>query len=276
MGAGDSMANPQTENGYTRIANEILEALAITNLNGTQRRILDVVFRQTYGYQRKEHDLSLNFISKATNIHKMQIQRELTSLIERRIITIVAEATFNKSRVIAFNKNYNEWLDSEQLAKKLTVNENDNHTVSEKANRTVSGLANQIKKKENIKEMPIENFFENLWSLYPRKKGKSKVSKKQKAKLYKEVGYEKMKQAIAKYKEEAMDREEKFIMYGSTFFNSGYLDYLPVKANPEDIKPLGKIVVLTDEELQQKNQELSGKMAQSKKTQESKYKYVDI
>lgn len=152
------MANPQVENGYTRIANELMEVLALTDLNGTQRRILDVILRQTYGFQRKEHELSLNFISKATNIHKMQIQRELTSLIDRKIILVVAEATFNKSRVLAFNKNYKEWLDSEQLAKKLTDNENVNHTVSEKANTTVSELANQKKKKENIKEIIMTSY----------------------------------------------------------------------------------------------------------------------
>lgn len=225
------MANPQLEHGYTRIANQILEALAITNLNGTQRRILDVVFRQTYGYQRKNHDLSITFIANATNIHKKQVQRELTVLIERKIITVVTEATFNKSRIIAFNKNYNEWLDSGEVTKKLPPKEKDTHTGNGLAPSTGSELATQIKKKENNKEMIIENFFNDLWSLFPRKRGKSKVSKKQKKKLYAEIGFEKMKQAIMKYKAETNGREEKFIMHGSTFFNSGYMDYLPAEDN---------------------------------------------
>lgn len=143
------------KNGYTRIANEILEVLATTDLNGTQRRIIDVVLRQTYGYQRKSHEMSLSFISKATNIHKMQIQRELASLIYRNILVVVEEATFNKSRLLAFNKNCKEWLENEQLTNKLTGNKSDNHTVSEFANTTVSEFANQIKKKENNKEIYI-------------------------------------------------------------------------------------------------------------------------
>lgn len=156
------MSNPQLENGYTRIANEIMEALAVTDLNGTQRRILDVILRQTYGYQRKEHELSLTFISNATKIHKMQVQRELATLIERKIVVTMSEASFNKSRILSFNKNYKEWSNSEQLAKKLTGSESANHTVSGLANTTVSGLANQIKKKENIKEIvmtPYESEF---------------------------------------------------------------------------------------------------------------------
>lgn len=150
---GEKLQSPQLENGYTRIANEILEAMAKTDLNGTQRRIIDVVLRQTYGFQRKEHEISLTFLSSATDIHKMQIQRELASLIDRKILIVVKEATFNKSRILTFNKNYKEWSNSGQLAKKLTGSEIDNHTVSEKANTTVSELANQIKKKENIKEI---------------------------------------------------------------------------------------------------------------------------
>jgi phage replication O-like protein O len=49
------------DNGYTRIANEILEAMAKIKLSPTQYRILFVVWRYTYGFQRKEHKLSLTF-----------------------------------------------------------------------------------------------------------------------------------------------------------------------------------------------------------------------
>ena len=59
------MANPKLENGYSPIANEILEQLCRQNLNGTQFRIIMVVWRYTYGFSRKEHELSETFISKA-------------------------------------------------------------------------------------------------------------------------------------------------------------------------------------------------------------------
>ncbi|MDU5081988.1 replication protein [uncultured Tissierella sp.] len=230
----------QLQNGYTRIANEILEALARTDLNGTQRRIIDVVIRQTDGYQRKEHEMSLNFISIATNIHKMQIQRELTSLIDRKIITVVSEASFNKSRMMALNKNYNSWLNSEQLTKKLTVSETDNHTVSEKANTTVSELANQIKKKENTKEI-YSTFFEELWSLYPSKVGKGKISDTRKKELY--ILGDEFKRCISRYINYVkVEREKGFtdLKYqnGSTFFNSGYVDYLDENYKEAVVEPL--------------------------------------
>jgi len=44
---GDLMANPQKENGYTPVANEILDELVKLPLNGTQLRIICVVWRFT-------------------------------------------------------------------------------------------------------------------------------------------------------------------------------------------------------------------------------------
>ena len=38
------------EDGFTRIANLILEALALAKLNGTQKGICFFIFRRTYGW----------------------------------------------------------------------------------------------------------------------------------------------------------------------------------------------------------------------------------
>ena len=45
----DMEASPQCENGYTRLANEIIEALMKSNLSAYQSRILWAVWRETYG-----------------------------------------------------------------------------------------------------------------------------------------------------------------------------------------------------------------------------------
>jgi phage replication O-like protein O len=103
------MANVQPENGYTKIANEILEALARTALNGTQRRILDVLFRATYGFNKKHHDISETYLSKATGVSKRQIQKELKRMIQFNIILVVKAPTARQPRIIAFNKNYESW-----------------------------------------------------------------------------------------------------------------------------------------------------------------------
>jgi predicted phage replisome organizer len=79
--------------------------------------------------------------------------------------------------------------------------------------------------KEKEKDIEINKFFEDLWELYPKKKGKDKVSKKSKKEIYK-IGFEEMKKAIERYKAEREFKDDQYTMYGSTFFNSGYKDYL--------------------------------------------------
>ena len=61
--------------------------------------------------------------------------------------------------------------------------------------------------------------------MYPIKKGKGSVSKTQKAKLYK-IGYDELKRCVERYSEENRDKEQQYWKHGSTFFNSGYVDYL--------------------------------------------------
>lgn len=236
------MASPQTENGYTRIANEILEVFAKTDMNGTQRRILDVVVRQTYGYKRIAHEISISFIAKATNIHHKQIQRELNTLISRNILTVVSEATFNKSRGLAINKDYERWLISGEVANQLPPNEIDTHTGSELVPSRGSELAPQIKKERNSKEMCNIN-FEELWKLYPNRKGKGQVKDSKKIEVYK-IG-EEFKRCISRYVVDVEKRRKegfKDLKYqnGSTFFNSGYVDYLD--ANQTEDKPVRVLV----------------------------------
>lgn len=107
------MADVQLENGFTKIANKIIEALAKMPLNGTQRRIIDVIIRFTYGFNRKEHDFSINFLIKAMslkNTQYKQICRELRTLIDMKILIEESEPTKNSSRCLSFNKNYDLWL----------------------------------------------------------------------------------------------------------------------------------------------------------------------
>lgn len=75
--------------------------------------------------------------------------------------------------------------------------------------------------------------FEYLWNLYPKKRGKGNVSATQKKKLLK-IGKDDMEQAIRNYLEEINNRgtDMKFVKNGSSFFNSGYIDYLPENYTP--------------------------------------------
>jgi phage replication O-like protein O len=150
------LASPQKENGFTPIANEILEACMGAKFNGTQFKIIIALWRYTYGFKRKEHDFSLTYLAKATGIHKQTIKRELDKLIEQKVILVVSECSFTSSRILAFNKDYEQW--SLQSAKTYTVSELAYSTVSGLTDSTVSELAYQERNiKENIKESSSSN-----------------------------------------------------------------------------------------------------------------------
>lgn len=68
--------------------------------------------------------------------------------------------------------------------------------------------------------------FERLWKLYPNKKGKGQVSDNQKKRLL-AIGETTLVKAIERYSLELQkDADWRKPQYGSTFFNSGYVDYL--------------------------------------------------
>jgi phage replication O-like protein O len=229
----------QLENGYTKISNEILNILAVTNLNGTQRRILDVVFRYTYGFNRKNHKMSVTFISSATKLNNRNVKRELNNLIDMKIIIIVKEATFSSSRVISFNKDFNTWLLNEHQGANIPPGDKADTQPGGELDTSPGGelTTQEIKYKENIKENSTStlynDLFEDLWKLYPNKKGKSAVSKKSKESIYK-IGMEKMAKAIDNYKQDLKVNTWKQSMNGSTFFNGRYEDYFEIQESQHE------------------------------------------
>lgn len=90
-------------------------------------------------------------------------------------------------------------------------------------------------KKAPIRRESLESFFDSIWKLYPIKKGKGKVSKAQKQKLQK-LGYDQLKRCVDRFVEdmEKEHRDRQYWPYGSTFFNSGYVDYLDENCNQKD------------------------------------------
>lgn len=103
--------SPQCENGYTRLANEIIEALMRTNLSAYQSRILWAIWRETYGFNKKEDWLSNSQLVEMTGLHKQHVSRTVTELIKRNIVT---KAGYK----VAFNKDYTQW---KELPKRVTV-----------------------------------------------------------------------------------------------------------------------------------------------------------
>ena len=108
------MASPQIENGYTPIANEIMDALARTRIPGEVRQVLDYIFRKTYGWNKKEDVIPMSQFVKSTGLKKPNICRALSKLITMCIIKkdnrngniAINIVSISFKHRIAFNFNY--------------------------------------------------------------------------------------------------------------------------------------------------------------------------
>ncbi len=97
------MASPQIENGFTRIANEILEHLTLPGINGSEYRVAIFVLRKTYGFGKKKDRISLTQFQKGTAMNRAHAVRTIKSLVDKRIL-------LKEKGSYLFNKNWEDWV----------------------------------------------------------------------------------------------------------------------------------------------------------------------
>lgn len=148
------MANPQCEHGYTRIANEIMEALAKNRLSGQERQILDVVLRKTYGFNKLENAISMSLFSELTGIKRPKVAKLIKSLLSKRILSVTQKDNSN-TNCYSFLKDYEQWR---VLSKRiLGVAQKDNRLLSKRVTEGV--IQKDTHKRNNTKETLKENTF---------------------------------------------------------------------------------------------------------------------
>lgn len=121
------MASPQIENGYTKISNEIMEALCGIRISGEARQCLDVIIRKTYGFNKKEDHISLSQFCLLTKMRKQFVCRSLVKLAKMNL-TIIKKDNENTTSY-RFNKDFDNW---KPLSKKVIVINFDNKSLSKK------------------------------------------------------------------------------------------------------------------------------------------------
>jgi phage replication O-like protein O len=93
---------------FTPVPNEILDELCRTRVPGEDRQILDAISRMTYGWGRRDADMTLSQFSSMTGLHKSHVIRAIKRLSCRRLI-IVAELGNGNSKKYKINKGFSEW-----------------------------------------------------------------------------------------------------------------------------------------------------------------------
>ena len=213
------VASPQLENGYTSIANEILEALWKVNLSPYEYRVLLYLLRKTYGWQKKTDRITLSQFAKDIGIDRRLIFRAIKKLSSKQMIVIYKD---DKNRLsYGFQKDYDKWTLS---SKKMTVIYRDDKVSSKEMTKLSS---KQIPTKENIINYTKENIYTNrfdiFWREYPKKIGKGYAKKIwMKLKPSQEL-LEKMLSTLKAYKETEQWKKErgKYIPHPSTWLNQG-------------------------------------------------------
>jgi len=102
------MASPQVENGYIKIATELLNALIAYRIPGEQMQCFLYILRKTYGWGKKQDAISLSQFSKATGIKKQNANRAIKSLLSKKIITVIKN-DYENGKVYGINKDYEVW-----------------------------------------------------------------------------------------------------------------------------------------------------------------------
>ena len=103
----DVVASPQLDDGFTRIANELLEALIAVGLTSRQWAVVMAIIRKTYGFNKKADDIGLSQIVALTGIAKPHVSVAIRELEARAVITR-SQGKFG--HVLGVNKNHQAWL----------------------------------------------------------------------------------------------------------------------------------------------------------------------
>jgi phage replication O-like protein O len=103
-----SERTPQVEDGYTRLANALIESLARARLNGRELSVALAVVRLTYGFQKRSDRIAASQLASLTGIPAKKIGPLLTSL-EVKHVLVVERRGMGKIPTIGIDKRTTRW-----------------------------------------------------------------------------------------------------------------------------------------------------------------------
>jgi len=148
------MANPQAEDGYTAIANEIMEALIAADLSGQEFRIALLVIRKTYGFKKKEDSISLSQMKQATGIHHIRCSQVVNRLQLMKILT-VTENINGIGKKYSFNKDFETWETVKENINRKCFPKRTVNVLRKRPLRKTASTKEKVQKKSLQKKTPI-------------------------------------------------------------------------------------------------------------------------
>lgn len=234
------MANPQKEDGYTAIANEIMDAMCRIRIPGEERQVLDAILRKTYGWNKCEDAIALSQFVDMTGLTKPHIIHAIKGLLLKKVIT-VAEKGNEAAKVYKFNKNYDEWC---PLPKKATLPKKEMR-IAEKGNASLpkKGTTKETTTKDTLTKDIYPPEFLTFWKAYPKKVGKDAALKAWKKRNGTRPGIDAIIKAIEEQKRsDQWTRDSgQYIPNPATWINQGRWD------DEVETQPKGKWESMTND-----------------------------
>lgn len=119
-----------TDEGYTRLANELYEELIGANLTRNQAKVAHAVCRKTYGFNKKMDRISDSQLSQLTRLPRQKVNKAKNELIQMKVLV-------RDGMLIGPNKNLSEWSVPECHHDGVTVTK----TVTKSVTKTVTALS---------------------------------------------------------------------------------------------------------------------------------------
>lgn len=142
-----------TDNGYTRIANELLEAIASADLTARQLKIMLAYIRKTYGFNKKTDRIADEQIALLTGISRQNVNKAKKELLSMNCLMM-------DGNQIGVNKEVSAW----QFSKCLQVS----NFVSKPETQNVSKLeTNEVSKSETHKRHTLKTKKDTITPIVP-------------------------------------------------------------------------------------------------------------
>lgn len=171
----------QVENGnYTRIVNPLIEQLIKIPFKGCELAVALYIIRKTYGFQKKEDEISLSQFQQGLERSRQTIVTALKNLQLVQVVRLVQRGSMKgDSNIWAINKYSDTW----KLVNMVRlVQRNKKASLTERLNLVQTARhTKETTKESNTKETGIENkVFEEWWNEYPSTKRNVKKSEARK------------------------------------------------------------------------------------------------
>ena len=209
-----------------------------------------IVYAIIYGFSQNKQGTftgSLQYLADWVGCSKRTVMRTLNRLVEEKFITKTETVLNNNEKRVSYQADrgcdkLSEGVTNcqgggDKMSRGVVTNcqgggdkMSTNINIYKNNKYTDRDTSNVHSCSESLEETP-EEFFERAWQYYPNKRGKGQVSEKSKERLMSH-GWDNVKRAIDRYLEDLKKDEWRKAQNGSTFFNSGYIDYLDENYTP--------------------------------------------